>query len=69
MNVLAPLVRPVFAWNHASLMREGGHGFVARLGTATQVTTTDEQHGPRPAAVAALAVTLVLVARAVRRRR
>lgn len=37
MNVLAPVARPVFAWNHASLMREGGKGFGAMLGTTGHV--------------------------------
>lgn len=37
MNLLAPLARPVFAWNHAALMREGGEGFAAALGTTVRV--------------------------------
>src|SRR3954451_3888498 len=32
MNVLAPLARPVFAWNHDLVMRNGGEGLAARLG-------------------------------------
>lgn len=32
MNVLAPLARPVFAWNHDVLMRRGGEGLARRLG-------------------------------------
>ena len=32
MNVLAPLARPVFAWNHDVVMRNGGHGLARRLG-------------------------------------
>jgi uncharacterized protein YndB with AHSA1/START domain len=32
MNVLAPLARPVFAWNHDVVMRNGGEGLARRLG-------------------------------------
>jgi uncharacterized protein YndB with AHSA1/START domain len=32
MNVLAPLARPVFAWNHDVVMRNGGVGLARHLG-------------------------------------
>ena len=32
MNALAPLARPVFAWNHDVVMRAGGEGLARRLG-------------------------------------
>jgi uncharacterized protein YndB with AHSA1/START domain len=32
MNLLAPLARPVFAWNHDWVMRRGGEGLARRLG-------------------------------------
>lgn len=32
MNLLAPVARPVFAWNHAVLMRDFATGFAGRLG-------------------------------------
>lgn len=32
MNALAPLLRPVFAWNHDWVMRQGGVGLASRLG-------------------------------------
>lgn len=32
MNALAPLARPVFAWNHAVLMREFATGLAGQLG-------------------------------------
>ncbi|NMG30803.1 SRPBCC family protein [Aromatoleum evansii] len=32
MNVLAPLARPVFRWNHNALMRAGGIGLARHLG-------------------------------------
>ena len=31
MNVLAPLARPLFAWNHDVVMRQGGEGLARRL--------------------------------------
>ena len=33
MNALGPLARPVFAWNHDVVMRQGGHGLARELGT------------------------------------
>jgi uncharacterized protein YndB with AHSA1/START domain len=32
MNVLGPLARPAFAWNHDVVMRQGGRGLAAELG-------------------------------------
>ena len=32
MNLLAPLARPVFAWNHDWVMTRGGEGLAGRLG-------------------------------------
>jgi uncharacterized protein YndB with AHSA1/START domain len=32
MNLLAPLARPLFAWNHAYSMRHGGEGLARLLG-------------------------------------
>ena len=32
MNLLAPLARPLFAWNHDVVMRWGGEGLARRLG-------------------------------------
>lgn len=34
MNVLAPLLRPAFAWNHDVVMRWGGEGLARKLGCA-----------------------------------
>ena len=31
MNVLGPLARPAFSWNHDLVMRQGGHGLATRL--------------------------------------
>jgi uncharacterized protein YndB with AHSA1/START domain len=33
MNALAPIARPVFAWNHDVVMRQGGEGLAQRLGS------------------------------------
>jgi hypothetical protein len=32
MNLVAPLARPIFAWNHDVVMGWGGHGLARRLG-------------------------------------
>ena len=32
MNVIAPVARPVFAWNHHAVMNEGGRGLARVLG-------------------------------------
>lgn len=32
MNVLAPLLRPVFVWNHHRMMRQGAEGLAHRVG-------------------------------------
>jgi uncharacterized protein YndB with AHSA1/START domain len=32
MNLLAPLARPVFVWNHDTIMKEGGRAIAAHLG-------------------------------------
>jgi hypothetical protein len=32
MNLLAPVARPIFAWNHDVVMRWGGEGLARRLG-------------------------------------
>ena len=34
MNLLAPLLAPVFAWNHDQVMHEGGRGVAQHLGVA-----------------------------------
>jgi hypothetical protein len=32
MNLVAPVARPVFRWNHDVVMRQGGEGLARRLG-------------------------------------
>ena len=34
MNIVAPLMRPVFRWNHGRVMAEGGRGLARHLGVA-----------------------------------
>ncbi|MFN7972155.1 MAG: SRPBCC family protein [Acidobacteriota bacterium] len=34
MNVLAPIARPLFSWNHDVVMRQGGQGLARLLGTS-----------------------------------
>jgi uncharacterized protein YndB with AHSA1/START domain len=51
MNVLAPVARPVFSWNHDELMREGGQSLARRLGADLALPDTpSRQHGPVRAA-------------------
>jgi hypothetical protein len=44
MNLLAPIARPIFAWNHDYVMRNGAQGLArlldARLLTASGGTVT-----------------------------
>ncbi len=37
MNWLAPLIRPLFEWNHDVVMREGARGLAQRLGACVEV--------------------------------
>jgi uncharacterized protein YndB with AHSA1/START domain len=40
MNLLAPLARPVFAWNHDVVMRQGGEGLARHLGARLLVVNS-----------------------------
>lgn len=42
MNLLAPLARPLFAWNHHAMMRNGANGLARHLGA----TLLENRHGP-----------------------
>jgi hypothetical protein len=71
MNIVAPLAAPLFAWNHAALMREGGRGFAAHLGTVAVVTGRPQRRRhrrPLAGITGALAVAAWVAAR-IRRRR
>jgi uncharacterized protein YndB with AHSA1/START domain len=39
MNLLAPVARPLFAWNHDWVMRGGGEGLARRLGARLVAST------------------------------
>jgi hypothetical protein len=66
MNLLAPVARPVFNWNHDELMRAGGESLARRLGTdlAYSKARTEPRRPARSApwviAGAALAALAVL---------
>jgi hypothetical protein len=51
MNLLAPVARPVFSWNHDELMREGGQGLARQLGAKLVLPDTPARHH-RPARAA-----------------
>jgi uncharacterized protein YndB with AHSA1/START domain len=47
MNLLAPVARPMFSWNHDELMREGGQSLARRLDAdLTLPATPSQRHGP-----------------------
>jgi Polyketide cyclase / dehydrase and lipid transport len=65
MNALSPLARPLFAWNHTSLMREGGDGFAAQLGTTASVESPPPSRRVGPviaSGVGAVVLGMVVVA-------
>jgi uncharacterized protein YndB with AHSA1/START domain len=64
MNLLAPVARPVFSWNHGELMREGGESLARRLGVRLVVPDTPSQpdRPVRAARWAVLAAALVALA-------
>jgi hypothetical protein len=38
MNAAAPVARPIFAWNHNAVMRNGGRGLAQLLGAPLLVS-------------------------------
>lgn len=64
MNVLAPVARPIFAWNHNILMDEGGRS-LARLLNAHLLDAPPQKPTalPRVLSVFGVAASLVLVTR------
>ncbi|HYY78098.1 MAG TPA: SRPBCC family protein [Actinomycetes bacterium] len=68
MNLLAPIARPAFRWNHDQLMREGGESLARRLGAALELPDEPtRRHRPAGsvgwAALAAVVVALLMLAR------
>jgi hypothetical protein len=43
MNLLAPIARPAFSWNHHELMRAGGESLARRLGASLVVPDTPQR--------------------------
>jgi uncharacterized protein YndB with AHSA1/START domain len=70
MNLLAPVARPAFRWNHDELMREGGESLARRLGARLQLPDAEarRQRPARAARWAALAAMMALIVLAWRRR-
>ncbi len=73
MNALAPLMRPIFAWNHDILMNEGGKS-LARLLNARLLNEPEQKTASLPQLVKVLmvvagAATMVYVIWAYRRNR
>lgn len=48
MVLLAPVIRPAFAWNHAVLMRAGGEGIAGHLGAAILRNESFTAESPNP---------------------
>ena len=70
MNLLAPVARPAFRWNHDELMREGGESLARRLGARLHLPDAEvrRQRPARAARWAALAAMMALIVLAWRRR-
>jgi hypothetical protein len=68
MNLLAPIARPAFNWNHDQLMLEGGRSLARRFGVELELP--DEERQPAGAArwAAAAAAVAVLILLGWRRR-
>ena len=64
MNLLAPVARPVFNWNHDELMREGGESLARRLGAELAAPDTPSRQ-ERPVRAIPWVVGAALVALAV----
>ena len=47
MNALAPLLAPVFEWNHDQVMAEGGRGIARHLGVPVQAYAGTSARNPK----------------------
>ena len=62
MNLLAPVARPAFQWNHDELMREGGESLARRLGGDPVLPGTPVRPRPPVSAASWLILAAALVA-------
>lgn len=70
MRLLSPVARPLFVWNHAALMREGGEALATRLGTRLLgAPVTAPAVAPAVAAAAAWPAALLVLSLVLRRPR
>jgi hypothetical protein len=68
MNVLAPLLRPAFEWNHDWVMNSGARGLAAKLGVPAEIVREEHKRGWWPVAAVAGALSLGGLAMLARRR-
>jgi uncharacterized protein YndB with AHSA1/START domain len=62
MNLLAPVARPAFRWNHDQLMREGGQSLARRLGAELELPAAGLRRRRAAGVVGWAAVGVVVVA-------
>ncbi len=62
MNLLAPIARPAFSWNHAAVMHAGGRGLAQRLGVPLRANRSyTEESGDPVSALLSVFGTLALL--------
>jgi uncharacterized protein YndB with AHSA1/START domain len=63
MDLLGPIARPGFAWNHAVIMRAGGEGLAKCLATTLvrNESFTGESAGPAGAFITIMALVIAIV--------
>jgi hypothetical protein len=68
MNLLAPIARPAFNWNHDQLMLEGGQSLARRLGVELELPDTPQRSSAPARWVIPAAAVVVLIMLGRRRR-
>jgi hypothetical protein len=68
MNLLAPIARPAFNWNHDQLMAEGGRSLARRLGVELELPSEERQPARAARWAVPAAAVVVLIALGWRRR-